>query len=168
MKKIIAAIAAVSACLLFAGCAATGAPTAPAVTLTPLQIAALVQAKVTAACNVLTPTIQPLAPLLASKPGFSAFNTDLGNTCAANATLNVTSLTSLINTSIAAAQAQVPNISSLSDTDKLLIVAGLGVFKGALENALASVPAAVPATASGVIVAPAAPTPASGTLVAAS
>jgi hypothetical protein len=165
MKKIIAAIAAVSACLLFAGCAATGATTAPAVTLTPLQIAALVQAKVTAACNILTPTIQPLAPLLTSQPGFAAFNKDLGNTCTANATLNVTSLTSLINTSIAAAQAQVPNISSLSDTDKLLIVAGLGVFKGALENALASVPAAVPA-ASGAIVAPAAPAPASGTLVA--
>ncbi|MEM5389227.1 hypothetical protein VSR68_37585 [Paraburkholderia phymatum] len=147
MKKMLLA-AGLVASVLFAGCAGVqvnpvSLPATPAVQSV-LTAAQKFHNAVTAACNVLMPTIEPLTPLFATQPGFVAFNADLSLACAANFAIDLASVNNLIGSSISAAQAVVPNVSALDKTQQVVVVAALGAFKGALQNALAAYVAAAP------------------------
>ncbi|MFT0167468.1 hypothetical protein ACLKMY_00370 [Paraburkholderia mimosarum] len=150
----IAAGLVLSACfVLFAGCAAPGmmqgaSPSQPALTAAQpvLTAAQKFHNAVTAACNVLMPTIVPLTPLFATQPGLLAFNTDIGLACAANAVIDLTSVNSLVGSSISAAQGTIAKISSLDSTQRIVIIAALGAFKGSLQNALAAYQASTSAS----------------------
>jgi hypothetical protein len=145
MKKLmLLAAGLVASAFLFAGCAVQ-----PVTSTTPvLSAAQKFHNAVTAACNVLMPTIEPLTPLFATQPGLVAFNTDLGLACAANAAIDLASVNSLIGSSITAAQGVVPKVSVLDSTQQIVIVAALGAFKGSLQNALNAYRAAAPASPS--------------------
>lgn len=162
MKKLFAAVAAGVAALAISGCAvpsaANTAPVSPAVAAQ--QAAEKLQSAVTAACNVIQPTIQPFTIILNASPGFSTFDGDVNLACSINSTLNLTSINSIIDSSTTAAQTAVGGISSLNSTDQALIKAAIGAFQGSLKNALtqykstlaaaasASTPAAAPIAAS--------------------
>ncbi|MBB3256841.1 ribosomal protein L12E/L44/L45/RPP1/RPP2 [Paraburkholderia bannensis] len=149
MKKIIAAIAAGLAALAISGCAVPGSTSTTAVSpvVAAQQAAEKFQAAVTAACNVIQPTIQPFAIILNASPGFSTFNGDLTLACTINSTLDLTSINSIIDSSTTAAQTAVGGISSLNSTDQALIKAAIGAFQGSLKNALAQYKATVAAAA---------------------
>ncbi|WP_069267437.1 hypothetical protein [Paraburkholderia nodosa] len=147
MKKLIAAFAAGLAALVMSGCAVTGSTSATATNpaVVAQQAAEKFQSAVTAACNVIQPTIQPFAILLNASPGFATFNGDLTLACAINSTINLTSIDSIIDSSTTAAQTAVSNIASLNATDQAVVKAALGAFQGALKNALNQYKSAVAA-----------------------
>jgi hypothetical protein len=156
MKKIIAAIAAVFACLLFAGCTS-----APLTVPTPQQL-------VTDFCPVVNADLKLLAasPLLnaaqqkvlngtpgdASNPGIINMNAAV---CAAGAVINVTSLQTLNVTAFPALITLVSGLPNLPNQPAILF--GLTLAQPILTQIINALPVAT---------VPAAPVAASGTLVA--
>jgi len=156
MKKIIAALAAASACLLFAGCTS-----APVSIPTPQQL-------VTDFCPVVNADLKMLgaSPLLnadqqkvlngipgdASHPGVISMNAAV---CAAGAVINVTDLQTLNATAFPALMTLVSGLPNLPNQSAILL--GLMLAQPILAQAINSLPVATT---------PAAPVAASGTLVA--
>lgn len=146
--------------VFFAGCT-------PAQLQNTQTIAQKFQNDVTLACNVIQPAIEPLAPFFAANAAATAFNTDVTLACGGNAVLNLTSVTNVIKSSAAAAQAVVAQIPGLTATQIGLIQGLIGAFKGSLQNALTAYQASTdtvlttgPATALvGASASPAASTP---------
>jgi predicted small secreted protein len=130
MKRMLLA-AALAASIAFAGCATQNGATAPVLTA-----AQKLHNAVTTACTILMPTIEPLTPLFVTQPGLIALNTDLSLACAANAVIDLAAVNDLVNSSISAAQETIPKISSLDQTQQIVIIAALGAFKGSLQNAM--------------------------------
>lgn len=138
MKRMLLA-AALALSALFTGCAATTGTTGTSVA-TPIQTAQAAaenfQAAVKTACNILQPTIAPFATILDASPGFSTFNGDLTLACSINSALDLTSVNSILTSSIKSAQTAVSNISTLTKENQAVINGALGLFSGALQNAL--------------------------------
>jgi hypothetical protein len=135
-RKIAAVLASVLALALTAGCATNGGSTTPTVP-TQAQIttfAAAAQTKIAAACTAFQPTLTSVSALLATDATLAAVSSGVGLACAANSTLNTTSVSSLINTTIPTAIADV-NASSMGN--KNAVVAGLMLLQSAMSVALA-------------------------------
>lgn len=144
MKNIFAALAAGIVALAFAGCAATTA------------VATNFQAQVAKACLVVQPTLLSVQALTVSDPAqqliLGQVVKDNAALCAANASVDPSTVSNLVNTSIPAA-VQVVGLLPLDDAAKTSVQIGLMAFQVALSAALAQF---------GTATAPAiAPTPAS-------
>lgn len=108
--------------------------------LTPLQ---KLQADVTAACNIVQPTIAPFVAVSTS-PAMAAFNKDVNLACATNATLDLASVQDLVGSTGTAAQQIVASLN-LSAQDVALLQAAIGAFTGSLKNAILNYQASQPA-----------------------
>lgn len=134
MKAVyIAALAAV--CVCFSACTSTGGtvPTAP----TQAQItafAATAQAKIAAACTAFDPTLTSVSTLLSADPTLAAVSSGVSLACAANSTLNTSSVSSLINSTIPTA---ITDVNGSSMGNKTAVTAGLMLLQSALSVALA-------------------------------
>ncbi|SAK53740.1 hypothetical protein AWB78_01355 [Caballeronia calidae] len=106
------------------------------------------QADVTLACNIFEPAIAPWAPLFVGNPAFSAFNIDATAVCAGNALLNLASVSNVVNSSGAAAQAAIALIPGLTPQQVALAQSVVGALAGSLKNAYAAYQSSVSLTTS--------------------
>lgn len=133
-----------AASIFFAGCS-----TAP-------QVAGAFQAQVAKACAVVQPTLLSVQAMTAQDPAQQAvlgkLVTDNAAVCAANASLDPSSVTALVNTSIPAA-IQVVGLLPIDDAAKVSVQIGLIAFQTALSAAIAQYgsPVVAPAPASAPI-----------------
>ena len=101
--------------------------------ITAQQAMARLQTDVSNGCLIVQPTLVSVQTL---DPDLAPFVVANGAFCAANSTINVTSIQAMVNTSIPAAEALV-NSSPLIPTDKKPVVVGaLTAFQIALSTAL--------------------------------
>jgi hypothetical protein len=134
---------------LVAGCASTG-------TQSPAQIAAAVQVQVAKACAVVQPTLLSVQAMTVQSAPEQAVLAQLvkdnAAVCSGGATIDATTVASLINTSIPAA-IQVVTLLPIDPAAKTGVQIGLIAFQTALSAAIAqySAPAAAPAPASGAV-----------------
>lgn len=116
------------------------------------QVAAKLQADVTGACTVFTATEPGLQVFLAADPTVNTVVTGVNLFCAANASINVASLNTLVSTSIPAAIAAVNASTVIPAAQKPVIVGVLTALNLALSTALVvydqTQPVAVPTAAS--------------------
>lgn len=140
-----AAFAAV--CVCFAGCAAI------------TKDAGTFQAQVAKACVVVQPTLLSVQAMTVSDPAqqliLGAVVKDNAALCAANASIDPSTVSNLVNTSIPAA-VQVVGLLPIDGAAKTSAQIGLMAFQVALSAALAqygsaTAPAVVPAPASGAV-----------------
>jgi hypothetical protein len=131
MLKTLCLAAGLAASIAFGGCSTAQLQNAQ-------TVAQKFQSDVTLACNVLQPAIAPFAPFFIGNAPVTAFNADVVLACGTNAALNLASITNVINTSGAAAQAVIPQIKGLQPTEVALIQGLIGAFQGSLKNALAA------------------------------
>jgi hypothetical protein len=144
-------------CALLALCACNG--TVPANTA--LQNIAAAQAKIANACEVFGPTLKSLQTMDASATPaeqtlVNALVTDSGKLCAANAALDASTLSSLVNTSIPqaiTAVGEIPALSSKAQGIQFALLAFQTAISAALAQYNSAVPAAIPTAASAPLVA---------------
>jgi hypothetical protein len=141
MKSLVLAAAA-AICVAFAGCASV------------TQNAATFQAQVAKACSVVQPTAMSVAAMTTDpvqKAVLDKFVTDNAAVCAASASVDPSTVTNLINTSIPAA-IQVIALIPIDDSAKLTVQIGLIAFQTALSAALLQYGSPVaPVPASGAV-----------------
>jgi hypothetical protein len=160
MKKLMLLAVGIVASIAFAGCAV--APT----------VVANFQSQVAKACSVVQPTLQSVQAMTVSDPAqqliLGQMVKDNAALCAANASIDPTSVTALVNTSIPAA-IQVLALLPIDPSAKTSAQIGLIAFQVALSAALAqyAAPAAAPVPSSAPVPA-SAPAAVSAPLVAAS
>lgn len=142
MFKKLAVVLAGAIAFAFAGCAQVP------------QAASDVQAQVAKACAIVQPTLLSVQAMTAADPAqqviLGKLVADNAAVCAANASLDASTVTALINTSIPAA-IQVVGLLPIDDAAKVSVQIGLIAFQTALSAALAQYGAPV-VPASGVTV----------------
>jgi hypothetical protein len=148
MKRImLLAAGIVASALLFAGCAATTA------------VATNFQTQVAKACAVVQPTLLSVQAMTVSDPSqqliLGQVVKDNAALCAANVSIDPSTVSNLVNTSIPAA-VQVVGLLPIDDAAKTSVQIGLMAFQVALSAALAqfgtaTAPAATPTPASAPI-----------------
>ncbi|NYH21367.1 hypothetical protein [Paraburkholderia bryophila] len=142
MKKLMLLAAGVVLSIAFAGCAET------------VTVATDFQTQVAKACAVVQPTLLSVQAMTVSDPAqqliLGEVVKDNAALCAANASINPTSVSNLVNTSIPAA-VQVVGLLPIDSAAKTSAQIGLMAFQVALSAALAQfgAPTAAPAPASG-------------------
>nr|WKF61923.1 hypothetical protein HUO10_006455 [Paraburkholderia busanensis] len=142
MKKLMLLAAAIVLSVAFAGCAST------------VTTATHFQAQVSTACSVVQPTLLSIQAMTVSDPSqqfiLGEVVKDNAVLCAANASIDTTTVTNLVNTSIPAA-VQVIGLLPLDDAAKASAQVGLMAFQVALSAALAQLgtSTAAPVPASG-------------------
>lgn len=159
MKRSIMLLAAGFVALALAACNGT------ATTNTALQNIAAAQAKISNACEVFGPTLKSLQTMDASATPaeqtlVNALVSDSGKLCVANASLDATTLSSLVNTSIPqaiTAVGEIPALASKAQGIQFALLAFQTAISAALAQYNSAVPTAIPTVA---------PIPASAALVA--
>jgi hypothetical protein len=142
MKKLMLLAAGLVLSIAFAGCAGT------------VTVATDFKSQVTKACAVVQPTLLSVKAMTVSDPAQQLILGELvkGNAalCAANASIDPSTVSNLVNTSIPAA-VQVVGLLPIDDAAKTSAQIGLMAFQVALSAALAQfgTPTAAPAPASG-------------------
>ncbi len=148
-------IAVVLACLVtsfLSACASTGS------TQTPAQVAAAVQAQISKACAVASPTLASLQAMSSQmtvdqQAALNKISAGAAELCTSNGAINTSSINAFVQTAMPAA-IQAISQSSLSAQDKTTVEIGLLAFQTALSAALAQYAApAVVAPASAALVA---------------
>ena len=139
-----------SICIVVISMALFGCTTAEQASVA--QKAAMLQAQVEKACSVVQPTLVSVATLEAADPAKKAVLDMLveanGKVCAAGSSVDVSNVSSLVNTTIPAVL-QVVSLIPMDPAAKTGVQIGLIAFQTALAAALAQygpVPVAVPAS----------------------
>lgn len=144
MKNLMLLAAGLVLSIAFAGCAGT------------VVVATDFQNQVAKACAVVQPTLLSLKAMTVSDPAqqviLGQLVTDNAALCAANASIDPSTVSNLVNTSIPAA-VQVVGVLPIDSAAKTTAQIGLMAFQVALSAALAQfgTPTAAPVPASGVV-----------------